>query len=114
MQVKLTRSTCKCIVLDMKLEAVRSTASLLGDKWTPQLICAVAQSGSIRFCRLQEEVGGINPRTLTSKLNLLEESGVIEKLSQERYHLYSLTARGQDLLPVIKAMSQWSERHSAI
>jgi len=32
-----------------------------------------------RFCELQERVGGVNPRTLSQRLKVLEREGVVQR-----------------------------------
>lgn len=95
----------------MNVATIKPAAQLLGDKWTPQLICAMSNSDQIRFCQLQDSVGGINPRTLTAKLAKLEQEGIVNRYRCGVSCEYSLTKRGHDLLPILKAMRQWSEKH---
>ncbi|HUZ18291.1 MAG TPA: helix-turn-helix domain-containing protein [Spirochaetia bacterium] len=88
--------------------------SILGDKWTPRLIHALA-GGALRFCRLQAAAGGVNPRTLCSRLEWLEGEGILSKVvvSQFPPHTsYSLTAKGRDLLPILQEMASWSAKYT--
>lgn len=93
---------------------VAAAAAIIGTKWTPQLIYALS-SGVKRFSSLQKEVGGVNPRTLSARLDELEDSGIVRKVS---YHEvpprieYSLTQKGRDLIPVLERMVEWSEKHA--
>ena len=92
---------------------VAAAAAIIGAKWTPQLIY-VLSSGVSRFSELQKEVEGINPRTLSSRLDELESQGVVRKVS---YHEmpprieYSLTQKGLDLLPILDCMVEWGDKH---
>lgn len=95
----------------MDLATIRPAAQLLGDKWTPQLVCAMANNENIRFCQLQDYVGGINPRTLTAKLTLLEQEGIVNRKRCGVSCEYTLTERGRDMLPILQAMRQWSVKH---
>lgn len=95
---------------------VKAATEILGDKWTPQLLRFLANEDSIRFCQLQDLVGGINPRTLSSRLTALEESQIIEKIpcrvgSRSEYRL---TGKGRDLLPILYDMQVWSEKYQAL
>ncbi len=90
---------------------IHSAVVILGDKWTPLLIHALA-GGPLRFCQLQHAVGGVNPRTLSSRLAFLEGVGILAKatLSTIPPHTqYALTPKGSALLPIIRAMAQWAE-----
>lgn len=92
---------------------IAATTKILGDKWTPMLLFALADE-SRRFCELQEDAGGVNPRTLSARLDNLEAHGIVErKVFPEvppRVE-YGLTAKGRDLLPVIESMIDWAAKH---
>ncbi len=93
---------------------VKEASRILGDKWTPQLLRFFVNEQNVRFCQLQDLVDGINPRTLSARLNMLEQEGVIIKsptTSAVRCE-YSLTKKGRDLLPILRSMESWSERYA--
>lgn len=89
---------------------VKAATDIIGDKWTPQLLRFFANEPTVRFCQLQDLVGGINPRTLSARLSTLEAHGIIQKTTPETAarHEYRLTQKGQGLLPIIRDMEQWS------
>jgi DNA-binding HxlR family transcriptional regulator len=89
---------------------VKAATDVIGDKWTPQLLRFFANEDTLRFCQLQDLVGGINPRTLSARLMNLEEKGIIEKTptSSTARCEYRLTQKGQGLLPIIRDMEAWS------
>jgi len=92
---------------------VAVAVTILGDKWTPHIIRALAGQ-HMRFCRLQDAVGGVNPRTLSARLGKLEEMGILSKetYSQIPPHTeYSLTPKGQDLLPILERMAAWGAKY---
>lgn len=93
---------------------VKSATEILGDKWTPQLLRFFINNEVVRFCQLQDLVGGINPRTLSARLTSLEEHGVIQKLPGEHSSRceYVLTQKGHDLLPILRDMEAWSSKYS--
>ncbi|MDB5184138.1 MAG: hypothetical protein JWO07_819 [Candidatus Saccharibacteria bacterium] len=92
---------------------VDSATALLGNKWTPQLLRYFLNEESVRFCQIQELVGGINPRTLCARLDQLEDVGVIvkETVNDSNRCVYNLTAKGRELLPVLKSMQAWSSKY---
>lgn len=92
---------------------VDSATSILGNKWTPQLLRYFLNEESVRFCQIQDLVGGINPRTLCARLEQLEDAGVISKQQSEDSSrcVYSLTEKGKDLLPVLQSMQAWSSKY---
>lgn len=93
---------------------VEAATEILGDKWTPRLLRFFINEEVVRFCQLQDLVGGINPRTLSARLSQLEDSCIIEKLltsdSGNRCE-YRLTEKGRDLLPILQDMERWSNRY---
>jgi DNA-binding HxlR family transcriptional regulator len=93
---------------------VKAATEILGDKWTPQLLRFFVNEDIVRFCQLQDLVGGINPRTLSARLSSLEEEFIIEKLttnSSSRCE-YKLTSKGRDLLPILQDMQVWSKKYA--
>lgn len=92
---------------------IAATTKILGDKWTPMLLFALADC-SRRFCELQEDAGGVNPRTLSARLDNLEAAGIVERTVFPEVPPrveYGLTDKGRDLLPVIKSMIAWADKH---
>lgn len=105
---------------DMKTAAkavgcVDSATIVLGDKWTPRLLRYFLNEESVRFCQIQELVGGINPRTLCARLEELEAHGIIHKqpAATSSRSEYTLTSKGRDLLPVLHAMEAWTDKYPA-
>lgn len=93
---------------------IDAATNILGDKWTPQLLRQFINEEVVRFCQLQDLVGGINPRTLSSRLSDLEQAHIIEKLittSSSRCE-YRLTPKGHDLLPILQDMQRWGEKYA--
>lgn len=98
----------------VEIGCVKAATEILGDKWTPQLLRFFANEKVVRFCQLQELVGGINPRTLSARLSALESADIITKTtgySSTRCE-YSLTKKGEDLLPILHDMQAWSEKYA--
>jgi DNA-binding HxlR family transcriptional regulator len=92
---------------------VEAATNILGDKWTPHLLRYFLNEKIVRFCQLQELTGGINPRTLSSRLAYLEENNIVERVipgSSSRCE-YQLTPKGQDLLPILLDMQKWGEKY---
>lgn len=104
--------------MDTKLKnhnamCVAHASKVLGDKWSPLLINALA-SEPMRFCALQTKVGGINPRTLSARLDDLEAMGVISKQCFAEVPPrveYSLTDKGRDLMPILQSMAAWGDKY---
>lgn len=101
-------------VIDPSIGCIKAATAILGDKWTPQLLRFFINEEVVRFCQIQDLVGGINPRTLSARLDHLEDEGIITKLqnSSNSRCEYTLTPKGQDLLPVLRTMEEWSEKYA--
>ena len=94
---------------------VKAATDILGDKWTPILLRYFLNEDEVRFCQLQELVGGINPRTLSARLTHLEEAHVIEKVtrSEHTHCTYRLTEKGAALMPILQDMHAWSVAYAS-
>ncbi len=78
----------------------------------PMLLYAL-HSGKCRFGELQTAVGGINPRTLSARLEVLVGVGIVDKtvLAGTPHTEYRLTQKGQDLMPILKSMIDWGQQY---
>lgn len=93
---------------------VKAATYVIGDKWTPQILRFLANETTVRFCQVQDLVEGINPRTLSARLDSLEKAGIIKKspTTSENRCEYSLTTKGRDLIPVLRDMQVWSDQYA--
>jgi DNA-binding HxlR family transcriptional regulator len=88
---------------------VCATADIICGKWTILVIRDLAE-GRSRFCELERSLAGISPRTLSLRLRALEEEGIVERHTYPEVPPrveYSLTAKGQALLPLIEDMRRY-------
>ncbi len=88
---------------------VERTVNVIGGKWT-LLILRDLFDGTKRFGELRASLTGISPKTLTEKLRILEQDGIIERKIYPEVPPrveYSLTKRGQTLETIIEAMREW-------
>ena len=99
-----------------RIGCVDSATAILGNKWTPQLLRYFINEETVRFCQIQDLVGGINPRTLCARLEQLESEGIIvkEPASDSGRCVYSLPDKGRDLMPVLQTMQAWSDKYPAL
>lgn len=93
-------------VIEPKVGCVAAATEILGAKWTALIIKSLAECPG-RYCALEKSVEGINPRILSQRLDQLETSGIIEKSASG----YSLTEKGEGLIPVIKQMAAWGAKY---
>jgi len=86
---------------------------IIGSKWTALILRDLA-NGPKRFGELEKSVGSINPRTLSQRLDDLEKHAIVTKQSYAETPPrieYTLTQKGEDLVPVLRAMSAWGDRY---
>lgn len=89
---------------------VEPAARIIGQKWTLQIVYYLLDGKTVRFCELQDELGGVNPSTLSSRLKMLEEEGLVQRtqISAIPPHVeYCLTDKGRALDNVIRTVVQW-------
>ena len=87
--------------------------SVVGGKWKP-VILYLLSNGVHRFGRMRRAIDGISKQMLTKQLRELEADGVVhrEVFAEVPPRVeYSLTAKGESLLPVVEAMRAWGEQH---
>src|SRR5580765_1408134 len=93
--------------IEPKIGCIASAMEIIGNKWTA-LILRDLCAGPKRFGELEKSVGNINPRTLSQRLDDLEQHGIITKQAFAEVPPrieYTLTQKGQDLVPVLKQMA---------
>jgi DNA-binding HxlR family transcriptional regulator len=91
--------------------AVEEAARIVGQKWTLQIVNALMDFQSRRFCELQDALGGVNPSTLSARLKMLEEEGLVYRfqVSSVPPHVeYRLTPMGEHLSGAIRELTAWS------
>jgi DNA-binding HxlR family transcriptional regulator len=85
------------------------TANIISGKWTLVILRDVA-NGINRFSTLERSLGGISPKTLYDALKGLQKAGVLTRSSYPEVPPrveYTLTAKGQALIPLIEQMSDY-------
>ena len=92
---------------------VKAATRIIGDKWTPIILRAFVNEDTVRFCQIQDLAAGINPRTLSARLESLEQQGIIERTNQNdtARSAYRLTQKGRELTPILRDMQLWGETY---
>jgi DNA-binding HxlR family transcriptional regulator len=86
--------------------------NVLGQKWVMRIVRALGEKTQ-RFCELQDALGGANSATLSQRLKLLEDEGLIDRTIVSEvppWVEYSLTAKGADLRRAIIGIDRWANR----
>jgi len=109
MQVKVSKQD----EIENRPGCVASALCILGNKWTALIVKELSE-GHVRFSTLEHTLTGISPRTLSQRLDDMEQEGLITKQSfaetPPRVE-YTLTSKGRDLLPILKSMAEWGSRY---
>jgi len=107
------KSTSVTKPIEPKTGCIANAMQIIGNKWTA-LILRDLFSGPKRFCELERSVGSINPRTLSQRLDDLEAHGIVTRQSFAEVPPrteYSLTKKGEDLLPILQKMATWGTKY---
>jgi DNA-binding HxlR family transcriptional regulator len=92
--------------------AATAALNVLGQKWVLRIV-RVLGDRTQRFCELQDALGGANSATLSQRLKLLEDEGLIERRAVSAvppWVEYSLTEKGSDLSGALSGIDLWAER----
>jgi DNA-binding HxlR family transcriptional regulator len=98
------RSTCP----------ISTGLEFVGDRWTLLIIRDLMFAGKRHFREFLQSEEAISSNILADRLNALLESGLVTRSGDPTHAqkaVYSLTSKGIDLLPVIVAMSAWTQKH---
>lgn len=93
---------------------IARTAMILGSRWTVLVIRELMDHGPRRFQDLQEGLPGIAPNTLSARLKMLEEAGIVERVFYARHPPradYRLTEKGEKMRGILGAMRRWGLDH---
>ncbi|MBV6652541.1 MAG: helix-turn-helix transcriptional regulator [Mameliella sp.] len=92
---------------------VTKIMSALGGRWKFIILYTIRNSPK-RFGQINQFIPSISNKVLTEQLRELEEDGIINRtVFSDRIPVnvaYSLTEKGQELVPIIKLMEKWGER----
>lgn len=94
--------------------ALTCTMAVIGNKWHPVIVHRLLEHGPLRFNELSEEVGPITNKVLSNSLKDLGEKGLVDRtvVNEQPVEVeYELTARGQTLEPVIRALQEWGRTY---
>jgi len=94
---------------------VGRTMNVIGDRWTVMILRDFMRFGPRRFQDFVDEFPNLPPNTLSSRLKLLEEHGIVNRqLYEERPPRaeYTLTDKGRALGPIMKALKNWGMQYA--
>lgn len=102
--------------LEPKIGCIAAAMEIIGSKWTA-LILRDLVGGPKRFGELEKSLAGISPRTLSQRMDDLESQGIVTRKTYAEVPPrceYSLTEKGEDLIPILKQMAVWGDKYSTV
>src|SRR5262245_25699739 len=93
---------------------ISGALDLLGDRWTLLVLRDMLLYEKKRFAEFLASPEGIASNILADRLQRLERWGVIERrryLERPPREEYRVTERGADLLPALRELIRWGQRH---
>ena len=90
------------------------TLSLISGKYKMIILYTLMEFGVVRFNELKRYIGTISYKSLSAALKELEADQLVHR---EEYPQippkveYSLTQRGQSLIPILDEMCEWGDLH---
>ena len=93
---------------------ISCSLDIWGDKWSLLIIRDLMFAKECTYGDFLKSAEGIATNILASRLQLLEENRMIEKLDHpdsKAKVLYKLTSKGIDLLPIMIEINIWAEKY---
>jgi len=99
---------------DRSVCPIANALDVLGDRWTLLVVRDLLLSHKTRYNQLAGSSEGIPTNILADRLRRLEAAGILEKTAYLKHPIryeYRLTPRGRDLLPILRELVVWANRH---
>ena len=93
---------------------VRNVLSRIGDKWSILVLFTLETNKNQRFKELQRNIPDISQKMLTTTLKMLEGDNLVHREAFPEIPPrveYSLTDKGQSLLPLIDNLMVWASEN---
>jgi DNA-binding HxlR family transcriptional regulator len=93
---------------------VSCALDVLGDRWTLLVVRDLIR-GKRRYAEFAESTEGIPTNILADRLKRLKAGGVIRSRRYSEHPPrveYELTAKGEDLRPIMRALVEWGVKHA--
>jgi DNA-binding HxlR family transcriptional regulator len=92
---------------------IATTLDLIGDRWT-LVVLRDLLTGKSRFSQFLASPEKITTNVLTDRLEGMEKAGLVTKAAYQPHpprFEYSLTVKGEALLPLLQEMCRWANAH---
>lgn len=91
--------------------SLKEVLDIIGGKWAMPIIYTLSK-GTMRFKELERTIEGINTRMLVKELKNMEANEIVHRnifATVPPTVEYSLTQKGESLLPSIHSLHQWGQ-----
>ncbi len=102
--------------IESKDGCVALAMSIIGNKWTALILRDLALQPH-RFSEFERSIPGMSPRTLSQRLDCLEQQAIIVRQPDPAHPpciTYSLTQKGRDLIPILEQMAIWGTKYFSL
>ena len=102
------------IVISENSCSLREVLDIVGGKWAMPIIYILSK-GKMRFKEIERSIEGINTRMLVKELKNMEANGIVTRevfATVPPTVEYTLTEKGQKLIPSITALHNWGKEFS--
>ena len=107
--------TDKCIADEcLSSTGFSYTLSLINGKYKMTILYTLMEFGVVRFNEMKRYIGGISYKTLSLTLKELEADRLIQRKEYPQIPPkveYSLTPRGESLIPILDSKCEWGDTH---
>lgn len=86
---------------------VEAWLAFLGHRWNALILYHLGL-GPKKFGQILESLPSLNPKVLAERLASLERWGLVGRADGARGEPYRLTAKGEELMPILDALEVWS------
>jgi len=97
-------------IIDAAVCPISYTLSIVGGKWKWVLMWILFTNGTQRYGEIRKSLPNISHKILIQHLKELEANGLISRKEYSQVPPkveYSLTEKGQTLIPILELMSEW-------
>ncbi len=95
---------------------VDAAMSVIEGRWKCTILCML-HGGPLRYSELQRRIEGITSRILSKQLRELEDDGMVLRIVNADRKLkvtYSLTKKGESILPILASLAEWGAMNQMI
>lgn len=88
--------------------------TVFGGKWKSRIICILAEKKTLRYSCIRDEMTNITDAVLAATLKELIADEIITRKSYDEMPPrveYSLTGKGQSVVPILQSICRWSGIH---